>query len=383
LLNPTPISTRISRRSLLAGAASAAIFTACGRKKAVRYPGWLLVASPVEKTVAVANLDRFHPLTKVPLPHAPDRLLRLGGRIFAVSAEAAQLTEIDRNGFRAGESFPLPGKPVSVLPGPNGQALVFASDPAAIFSLDPVRRTVTGRLALPSPPGDADFSGGVLAVSIPASGSVLRVRISELRVIAETDLGVSCGVVRFRKDGKTILAGAPAARQVVTLDTATGALLTRLSLAIQPSRFCFNPDGGQMFVSGPGEDAIVIVNPYQNEVDQTILAGRAPGAMAVSERQNLLFIANPDAGDLTILEIDSRSLCASVHVGENPSEVLVTPDSEYALAVDGRSGNVSVVRIASVPLPTSPRRVSGVVPLFTSFPTAAGAQSAMIVPFRG
>jgi YVTN family beta-propeller protein len=131
-----------------------------------------------------------------------------------------------------------------------------------------------------------------------------------------------------------------------------------------------------MFVSGAGADVVAIVSPYQSEVGETILAGRTPGAMAVSDAGNLLFVTNPGSGDLTVLDIDTRHLSASVHVGEDPGEVLLTPDGEYALVVDRRSGNVSVVRIATV-LDHKVRAK----PLFTVFPTAADARSAIIVPY--
>jgi YVTN family beta-propeller protein len=191
-----------------------------------------------------------------------------------------------------------------------------------------------------------------------------------------TDAGVGCGPVRFRKDGKLILAGAPAARQIVTIDAQSGVLLARLPVAIEPSRFCFNGDGGQMFVSGEGADVVAIVSPYQSEVGETMIAGRTPGALAVSDSRNLLFVSNPGSGDLTILDIDTRHLSASVHVGEDPGEVLLTPDGEYALVVDRHSGNVSVIRITTV-LDHKVRAK----PLFTVFPTAADARSAIIVPY--
>ena len=198
-----------------------------------------------------------------------------------------------------------------------------------------------------------------------------------LKLAGATDVGVSCGAVRFRRDGKTILAGAAAAREIVAIDALSGKFLTRLPLPVSPSRFCFNADGGQMFVTGTGQDALAIVSPFQNEVAETILAGRTPYGMAVSERRNLLFVTNPGSGDLTILDIETRGLSASVHIGETPGDILLTPDGEYALVLDQHSGNVSVVRITSV----LGRKVKA-NPLFTVFPTAADARSALIVPFQ-
>ena len=168
-----------------------------------------------------------------------------------------------------------------------------------------------------------------------------------MKLAGATDVGVSCGAVRFRRDGKTILAGAAAAREIVAIDALSGKFLTRLPLPVSPSRFCFNADGGQMFVTGTGEDALAIVSPFQNEVAETILAGRTPYGMAVSESRNLLFVTNPGSGDLTILDIETRGLSASVHIGETPGDVLLTPDGEYALVLDQHSGNVSVVRITT------------------------------------
>lgn len=330
--------------------------------------------------VAVANLAQFRRLTTIPLPHAPSQLFYSGGRVYVTCRDAAELTEIDPAGFRATSRIPLPGRPIAArILQAGASALVSTADPDGLVLVDLEKRRVTAHVALPATPTDAALNFGVAAVSLPARHSIARFSVPDLRLMGETDAAVPCGAVRFRKDGKTILTAAPATREVLTLDTSSGALLTRLSLPISPSRFCFNPDGGQMFVTGAGEDAVVIVNPYRNEVDQTILAGRSPGAMAVSERQNLLFVANPQIGDVTIIDIDTRGLCASVHVGGNPAEVLITPDSEYALVLDGSSGNVSVVRITAVPRPSNPRRT--VIPLFTDFPTAAGAQSAVIVPF--
>jgi YVTN family beta-propeller protein len=132
-----------------------------------------------------------------------------------------------------------------------------------------------------------------------------------------------------------------------------------------------------MFVTGVGADAVAVVSVFQNEVDQTILAGRTPWAMAVSESRNLLFVTNMESGDLTILDIETRSRAASVHVGETPGDILLTPDGEYALVLDQRTGNVSVVRISTV----LDRKVR-TKPLFTIFPTVADARSAIIVPFE-
>jgi YVTN family beta-propeller protein len=368
----------LSRRTFLAGAFTAS----CSRKRAARYQGWLFVAGGAGRTVSVTNLARFVSVTDIGLPHAPDQLILARRQVFVTSREGRELIEIDPAQFRVAGRIALPGKPVSalLLPG-DSSAVVLTQDPATAVVVDFAKRRVGARLNLPAEAADLSLADGVAAVTLPTRNSVLRISLPDLKVAGETPVGGACGTVRFRKDGKIILAGITTARQIVTLDARSGAVLARLPLPIEPLRFCFTADGGQMFVTGTGEDSLVIVAPYQNEVDQTILAGRTPGSMAVSA-QNLLFVANAASGDLTILNIDTRQLAASVHVGGNPGEILLTPDGEYVMSVDTASGTVSVVRIftalnnSQVALVARPPK-----PLFTVFQTAADARSAIIVPF--
>jgi YVTN family beta-propeller protein len=371
-------SQSISRRALLACLTA----TACTRKRAARYHGWLFVASGGGKSVAVADLAFFRRVATIPLPHAPDQLFHSGGRVFAMCREGQALVEIDPQTLRVAGRIALPGKPVAARLAGNGTAIIVTDQPAALLTVDLAQRRVTARLQLPGGASDLDVKEGQAAIAIPSRNSIARIvlpdlKLTGLKLTGTTDVGVPCETLRFRRDGKTILAGAAAAREIVSIDASTGKLLARLPLPIAPSRFCFNADGGQMFVTGVGEDAVAIVSPFQNEVDQTILAGRTPYAMAVSGSRNLLFVTNMESGDLTILDIETRSRAASVHVGENPGAVLLTPDGEYALVIDQRTGNVSVVRISTV----LDRKVR-TKPLFTVFPTAADARSAIIVPFE-
>ncbi len=373
-----------SRRALLAGV----VATACSRKHASRYHGWLFVSSGAGKSLAVADLAFFRRVTDIPLGAAPDQLFHSAGRVFAVCRDGLCLVEIDPVKLAVAGKIGLPGKPVSARLAPDGaSALILTEEPNLLLAVDLAKRRVTARLPLPGAGSDLDLSSALpndaqAAISIPSHNSIARVGLPSFKMAGMTDVAVPCAALRFRRDGKTILAGATAAREIVTIDSASGKLLARLPLPLAPSRFCFNDNGGQMFVTGAGEDAVAIVKPFQNEVDQTILAGHTPYAMAVSDSPNLLFVTNLESGDLTILDIDTRTVAASVHVGENPGDVLLTPDGEYALVIDRRTGNVSVVRIPSV-LGHDPGALgkARTKPLFTVFPTVADARSAIIVPF--
>jgi YVTN family beta-propeller protein len=160
---------------------------------------------------------------------------------------------------------------------------------------------------------------------------------------------------------------------LTVLDVKTGETLVRLPLPVEPENFCVKADGGEVYIAGKGMDAVVVVDPYQTQVTETLLAGKAPGALAISASPEYLFAANPESGDVTVLDVETRSLVAAVKVGQEPCYITFTPDNQYALVVNHRSGDLAVIR-----LPITHRR-SMTAPLFTMIPVGAEPVSVAVV----
>jgi YVTN family beta-propeller protein len=87
--------------------------------------------------------------------------------------------------------------------------------------------------------------------------------------------------------------------------------------------------------------------------------------MAVSTTPSYLFVANPQSGSITVLDIETRKLVAAVAVGQEPRHILITPDNRYALVLNCRSGNMAVIRISAF---TARRHRTDPAPLFTIVP---------------
>ncbi len=123
-------------------------------------------------------------------------------------------------------------------------------------------------------------------------------------------------------------------------------------------------------------DGVVVVYPFDTEVAETILAGRAPAAMAVTEPPgpHYLLVANPETDGLTVLDVETRKLVAIVNVGQQPGHILITPDKQYALVLNRRSGDLAVLRIPAL----AARRYKS-APLFTMIPVGEGPVDAAVV----
>jgi DNA-binding beta-propeller fold protein YncE len=129
-----------------------------------------------------------------------------------------------------------------------------------------------------------------------------------------------------------------------------------------------------LFVTGEGVDVVVIVYPYNSfEIAETVLAGRAPGAMATSH--SMLFVASPQSGDVSILSIVPSSygkVIGVAQVGADPGFVAITPDDQYALVLNRKSGDLAVLRLAAI----TPRYKSA--PLLTVIPVGSRPVSAAV-----
>ncbi len=361
------------RRFLMAAAA----FASCGRPKAGRIEAYAFIANEDDRSIAVIDMMRFRMFRKIALEHAPADVIGLprSGRLFALMPQNAVIAEIATSSLTVTRKLTLGGSATAMRMAPDGKALwVLRRDPPGLtpVHLDSFR---SGRaIHLPAAPADFDLTAEAAAVSLPGMRALAIANLTTGRLEPLIQTAAEARVIRFRPDGKQVLAGNPSAHTITIADAHSGALLVNLPVAIQPERFCFKNNGGELFVTGPGMDAVVIVNPYQTEVTETILAGRAPGSMAISSNPEYLFAANPESGDITVIDIDSRRVLAQIPVGQDPGPILITSDNQYALVLNRKSGDVAVIRISLV----GNRRTKTAVPLFTVIPVGSKPVAAAI-----
>jgi DNA-binding beta-propeller fold protein YncE len=382
--------SRISRRALLA----ATITGACSRPKATGYRGYCFVANQGSRSIAVVDLTQFRVRRQVALDAAPSLVLPhpSAARVYVLASDAGTVYELDavslavRRRIRAGNT--AAGMQVS----PSGDSLwVLYRDPASLVELPFSSLEPRRPIRLPSTPDTFDLTranqsdvqaGALAAVASRKDRSLILVSLASGSILGHAAAGVEPSLLRFRSDGRQLIAGSETARSLSMFDVPTLKTVVRLPLPMSPRHFCFNHDQGQLFVSGDGVDAVAIVYPFRTEVAETMLAGRAPGAMQTTDAPALLMVANPETASITVLDFENmgKKLVAVVQVGQEPRDILITPDEQYALVLNGKSGDMAVIRIYAL-INDSPARRYKPTPLFTLIPVGEGPVSAAVVGF--
>jgi DNA-binding beta-propeller fold protein YncE len=337
----------ISRRTLLALPALSAA-AACSSRQSGGYRGYAFIAAQEGKALAAIDLEVMAVARHIGLDDAPAQVLAAATHpsIYALTPATGSVYEVQFNKLSVSRKATVASTAVSMALAPDERSLyVLARQPQALIAVDLEGFRQSWSLPLQDDPSELAISDDGKLAAITSARGVWLVDIA-LRRLRGPLLEGDFGAAQFRLDGKMVTVANRGESRLSMIDTASGRLLTHLPLPLRPEQFCMKQDGGEVFVTGAGMDGVVIVNPYRTQITETVLAGHAPGAMAVSDL--LLFVASPQSGNVSILEILPRKVIAVVQVGTDPGAIVITPDNRYALVLNRKSGDVAVLRASTL-----------------------------------
>lgn len=304
------------------------------------------------RSIAAVDLSRFRLRRQLSLDAAPEQILAHPNpkiaRAYALAPQAGIVYEIDANTLTIPRRSRAGNLAAGMRISRDGKALwVLYRDPSRLVEIPFDTFRPARQVALPAPPDDFDLNRRADEACIVCrhSSVIAFASLPDGQITRTIATPVEPSIARFRFDGRQLIAGSHAGRSLTIYDTASGKTVVRLPISVAPRNFCFSEDGGQLYVAGDGMDAVVTVYPYRTEVAETRLAGHAPGGMILTETTpvSYLMVANPGADSVTVLDVDTGQLTAVVSVGKGPSAIVITPDKEYALVLNQKSGDMAVI----------------------------------------
>lgn len=358
---------------------------ACRPPKGSGFAGYALIATSGENSVAVVDLTAFRLARSISVGAPPTAILPGGpaNHTFVLTPSTGSVHVIDPN-LQVIRTRKLDDELTQIRISPDGARLLAISAASReLIEADSISLRVLRRHKLVSEPVDLDVAADrYAAVSL---GQHAAVELFHLDSGQRRSAGMSgrVGAIRFRGDGQQLLVADLHDQGLTALTVPALDAIAELPLAMRPENLCFNSDQGQLFVSGAGMDGVAIVFPYSPLiVEQTVLAGRDPGIMTCSETPPLLFVGSNSGSDVCILSIDTRKVIDVVDVGQRPTYITTTPDSQYALVLDKDAGMMAVIRIPAIRLdPAVVLKVkSPAAALFTMVPVGSGPVHAAVVP---
>ena len=334
----------ISRRTLLALPLAAA----CTRPQE-GFRGYAFVANQEGGAVAAVDLGALAVARHIPLEGAPTEVTAGAKRpsVYALTPENGSVHEIQIDNLRLARKLAVASQAITMALAPDERSLyVLAREPRSLIAVELDSFKTGWKLSLPDEPVGLAVSPDGKTAAVSSARAVYLVDLAAQRMSAPLGQG-DYGPVQFLTDSKTLVAGNRGERLLSAYSVTAQRLITHLPISVRPDQFCFSRDGGQLFVTGEGTDAVVVVYPFFTpQVGDTVLAGHAPGAMDVSD--DLLFVASPLSGDVNVLSIATRKVIAVVPVGSDPGFIRVTANDQYALVLNRKSGDVAILNVPAI-----------------------------------
>jgi DNA-binding beta-propeller fold protein YncE len=285
--------------------------------------------------------------------------------VYALTPDNGSVHEIQIDSLRLARKLSVASRAITIALAADERSLyVLAREPGMLVAVDLDSFKTAWKLQLADEPVGLAISPDGKKAAVSSARAVHLVDLATQRLSAPLGQG-DYGPVQFLTDSKTLMAGNRGERLLSAYSVAAQRLITHLPISVRPDQFCFSRDGGQLFVTGEGMDAVVVVYPYFTpQVGDTVLAGHAPGAMDVSD--DLLFVASPLSGDVSILSIATRKLIRVVPVGSDPGFIRVTANDQYALVLNRKSGDLAILSVPAITQKKyrySPRGLLTVIPV--------------------
>jgi len=359
-------------------------FTACSRPKAKGFSGYAFIANQEGGAVAAVDLEVFAVARHIRVDGAPTAVVarRQRGRVYALTPENGSIHEIRASNLTFTRKLRVASSAIGMrLSRDENTLYVLCRDPRRLVALALDSLRVDWQMPLAEEPYDFDISsdGTLLAISHRQARAITFVDLTRREAPALIGAAGEIGLVRFQYSEQLIAANL-SERMLSIYQVPSRKLIVNLPLAVRPDQFCFKADGGQLFVTGEGMDAVVVVYPsFTPEIGETVLAGHTPGAMAASVTPGYLFVANPQSGNVSILDIETRQVVAVTPVGTEPGYITITPDDQYALVLNQASGDMAVIRIPNVTRAVNEQRRWKKGPLFMLIPVGSKPVSATIL----
>jgi len=367
-----------TRRGFLA--AGGLLAAGCGSKHAEGYRGFAYVAVAGSRTVATVDLLSFSLSRSITLSCQPTLLIAhpdptkavafVGGR---ADDGTAVLEQIDLT-LRKTVARAIAGTGNPVVRKDHRGFIWSSAGDAKLHAWSAGNLRPMTQVSLAARAIDFDVAPEKPLACVCLEGGLAQfVDLAAGKAFEPVKLGADATAVRFRWDGRVAMVALRTESLLSVLEASSHRIMTELPLALRPDHFCFASDGGQLFITGEGRDAVVIVYPYQTEIAQTSLSGRKPGQMACSSAPAYLFVSNPGAGSVSVFDIETQKVVAVTGVGVQPGPIVITPDQQYALVLNQGSGDLGVIRIGSIKAGRARK-----APLFTMIPVGGIPVAALV-----
>lgn len=243
--------------------------------------------------------------------------------VFVVNGEEASLSVLDAQGTQVLTSLKLPTDsfPHHAYLSPDGQTLA---------------------ISLPGMDFSGGHGGGHGGMNMPGRFALIDTRSGQVKTLKNTPAMHHNAI--FSPDGSEIWAAAMATPgRVLVYDAATLNLLKEIPVGAQPAEVTFSADGKRAFTANGAAGSVTVIDRASKTVAATVPVGQNPvGAWPGSD--NRMYVDNEEAESVSVLNAASLEVEQTLPLGFMPGMASLHPNQNELWVSDAENGKVVVFK---------------------------------------
>jgi YVTN family beta-propeller protein len=165
-----------------------------------------------------------------------------------------------------------------------------------------------------------------------ADGTLYIVDAATYEVETTVAVGAAANGLAFGPGGGVLYVSSRDAGTVVATDPETNAITRTYPIGGMPQRLAVSPDGGKLYVANELH-GLDVVNVASGDVTE-VSFGTSGYGLGLTPNGAQLYVLLAEAGELRILERESRTTLKTITVGGRPRNVAFTEDGRTALVTN-------------------------------------------------
>jgi YVTN family beta-propeller protein len=136
-------------------------------------------------------------------------------------------------------------------------------------------------------------------------------------------------------------------RGIAVIDTAAGRRIGFIPDSLSPQGIAVSPDGQWLWVTNPGAGTVWVINARTGRVARSIQAGAEPYSVAVTPDGTTAYVADLNSDSVSVISTATDRVTTSVPTGRLPASVAITPDGSQVWVANVASGSITVINPAT------------------------------------
>jgi YVTN family beta-propeller protein len=310
-----------------------------------------------EDAVAVLDTASNTVLSKIAVPTGPHGMVATpdGKKVYVSSDGATTVSVIDTSTDAVTRTIEVGKTPHGLAMTPDGKmALVGVWGDGQVAFLDTGTDQVVRRSAVGSPhnldvtPDGAFAYVGSQAQDAPA---LVKLNVSTGAEVSRLPLDGAPRGVTVRPDGKAVYVTRAGQDDLLAVDTTADQPAARLAVGASPHLPSFTSTGlGLVNVQGPG--LLAAFDPSTSTALGTVAVGKMPHWTALSADGQTALETNEGSNDVSVVDLPSLSVRATIPVGEAPRKIVIVPGTAGSAAGAAQEGAPAEVPMAAPVAPS-------------------------------